>query len=279
MIDEPGPLRRPVPQQRVILRRTAIPIPLDRFPKLGNSLIDTLPGFTVALKVLAGGQQSFHKKRCLHQIAAIIEHAEHQHGLRSVAIQEVSPGAVIAWSFFQEIQDLREAFDALLSSDEPPIHSHDERHDAKSAGAGRDDALVSGNIFERRSRHRMRSFPVITKAGFLQHGEQLIVGQLSGGRGRCSGKSRLPVRSVDCLNPVSCGHSRTPNEVRVAIDVRTLNTDGLELVLSYRAIDCIALQITICNRIPADVDVTIVAFGPDILGRSRSSSSLRGQRA
>ena len=76
---------------------------------------------------------------------------------------------------------------ALFARDEATIHSHDERHDAESAGPGRDDALVSGNIFQRRAGNWMRTFPVITKAGFLQHGEQFIVGQFFGGRRR-----RLP---------------------------------------------------------------------------------------
>ena len=100
-----------MPQQRVVLRRAPVPIPLNGFPKLSNSLIDALAGFTIVLKVLARGQQSFHQKRCFHQIAAIIEHAEYQHGLRRVAIHEVSPGAVIAGNFFQEIQNLRETLE------------------------------------------------------------------------------------------------------------------------------------------------------------------------
>src|ERR1039458_2142751 len=61
VIDEPGPLWRPVPQQRVIYWSAAVPIPLYSFPKVGNSLIDTLPGFTVALEVLPIPLYSFPK--------------------------------------------------------------------------------------------------------------------------------------------------------------------------------------------------------------------------
>src|SRR5271156_1545453 len=41
VIDEPRPLRRPMPQQRVILRGAPVPIPLNAFPEFGNPVIDT----------------------------------------------------------------------------------------------------------------------------------------------------------------------------------------------------------------------------------------------
>ena len=94
-----------------------------------------------------------------------------------VAIQEVRPGTVVARRFFEEVQDLREPFHALLASNEPAIHSDNENHDAKTGGAGRDNAIVSRNILQRRPRVRMSPvLPVIAKACLLQHVEQFVVG-------------------------------------------------------------------------------------------------------
>ena len=87
---------------------------------------------------------------------------------------------MIARNLLEEIQNLRKTLDTLLARDEPTVHSYDERHNAKSGSTGRDDPFISRNVFERRPRCGMTSLPVVTEAGFLQHGEQFIVRQLPG---------------------------------------------------------------------------------------------------
>ena len=177
VIDVPRPLRRPVPQQGVTFRGAPEPVPLHSLPKMRNSPINTLLLFTYSLEILARGQQSFHQKRGLHQIAAVVEHAKNQHALRCRAIQEVGPGTVVPRCFFEEVQDSREPFHALRARNEPAIHSDDQYHNAKTGGASRDNAIVSRNILERCPRVRMSPvLPVIAKACLLQHVEQFVVG-------------------------------------------------------------------------------------------------------
>ena len=57
------------------------------------------------------------------------------------------------------------------------IDADDERHDAEAARARRDDAIVAGNILERRAGVGMRAFVVVAEAFFLQHGEEFVVGE------------------------------------------------------------------------------------------------------
>src|ERR1700733_1355188 len=130
----------------------------------------------------------------------------------------MGPRSVIARDFFQKVEDLRKTFDALVASNKAAIHSDDERHDAEARGARRDNALVSGDVFQRCPGDGVSAFPVIAKAGLLQHGEQLIVGKLSG-RGACRlRKGRLPVGAVNRLHTVGSLYSRSSNKVRVAIE-------------------------------------------------------------
>src|ERR1700722_19114654 len=56
VVDEPRPLRRPVPEQRVVFCRATVPIPFDGFPKAGDSPVKTLLVVARPLEVLAAGE-------------------------------------------------------------------------------------------------------------------------------------------------------------------------------------------------------------------------------
>ena len=101
------------------------------------------------MEVLPGGQKSLHEKRCFHQIAAIVEGSEDGHGLSRITVHVVGPGAVVTLRSFEEINDLRQALYALLTSDESTVHADDKRHYPEAAGASGDHAVISGDVLPR----------------------------------------------------------------------------------------------------------------------------------
>src|SRR5439155_13380431 len=126
-----------------------------------DCFVNALLGFAVSLEVLSRGQQSLHQKCGLHQIAAVIKHAEHQHALSRVPIQEMGPGTMKARRFLEEGHNLRKPLKALFARNKSAIDPDNEGHDAKATRAGRDNAIISWNVFQRRSGYRVSSLPVI----------------------------------------------------------------------------------------------------------------------
>src|SRR5436309_14709336 len=127
------------------------------------------------MEVLAGGQKSLHEKRCFDEVAAIIEGSEDGHGLPRTAVHVVGPGAVVTLRSFEEINDLRQALYALLTSDESTVHADDKRHYPEAAGTSGDHAVISGDVLPRHACVGVGALPVVVEAGFLQHGEELVV--------------------------------------------------------------------------------------------------------
>src|SRR2546423_11135254 len=85
------------------------------------------------------------------------------------------PGAVVAVSFFEEAHDFEHAVHALLTRNEAALHAYNERHNSEAASTGSDDAVVTWKTFEGHSGIRVRAFPVVAKASFLNHGQQFLV--------------------------------------------------------------------------------------------------------
>ena len=80
-----------------------------------------------AIKILPRGEQTFHKKGGLDEIAAIVEPSENRKRLPGVAIHEVRPDAVIARRFLEKRDNLSEPFESLFAGDEPSIYANDQR--------------------------------------------------------------------------------------------------------------------------------------------------------
>src|SRR5689334_11011868 len=95
------------------------------------------------------------------------------------------PCSVEARSMLQESDNLGQPFDRLLARDKRAVSSHNDRRDATSAGAGGDNTVIAGNALARHARAGIGSFPVITKGGFLDHGQQFVVAKSAGGGSGC----------------------------------------------------------------------------------------------
>ncbi len=86
---------------------------------------------------------------------------------------------MVSLCVFEEVDDFREALDALGACNESAIDANDEGGDAHAAGAGRDDAIISGNIFARHSGVGIGSIPVVVEAGFLHHRQKFVVAEFA----------------------------------------------------------------------------------------------------
>src|SRR6185312_16543518 len=98
----PRPIRRPVPIERGIIRRAPVPVPLHGVPEIRNEMIEIAFSLARPIKILARGQQAFHQKSSLNQIAAVVEHVEHGKSLSARSIHEMRPGTVITRSAFEK---------------------------------------------------------------------------------------------------------------------------------------------------------------------------------
>src|SRR5437667_5770260 len=138
--------------------------------------------FAATAKILARSEQTFHEEGRLHQVPAVVKHAEDGECFARLTIHEVGPGAVIAGSLLKEIYDLHQPLGSFLASDEPAVHADDEGHDAETGGTGSHDPVIAGNAFAYGAGNGMgAAFPVVAETGFLQHGKQISVLQRPGG--------------------------------------------------------------------------------------------------
>src|SRR5436190_22439004 len=92
VLDERAVVRRPVPVEKCVFGRGAVPVPLDAFPEARYLVVKLV----VVLEILTGGQQTLGKKGCFHEIATILITAEDGHGLTGAAVEKVRPNAVEA---------------------------------------------------------------------------------------------------------------------------------------------------------------------------------------
>src|SRR5437667_143710 len=98
--------------------------------------------FAVAAKILARSEQTFHEEGRLHQVPAVVKHAEDGERFARLAIHEVGPGAVISGSLLKKIYDLHQPLGSLLASDEPAVDAEEVRV-ATDAGFLNADRLES----------------------------------------------------------------------------------------------------------------------------------------
>src|ERR1700674_4184659 len=148
------------------------------------------------MEILAGGEKSLHQKRSFHQVAAVVEHSKYRHGFSGVSVHVVRPSAVVAIRVFKETDNLGKAIHALFARDESTIHSDHQGSDAKTAGAGGNDAVVSGDALPGHARMRISALPVVAEAGCLQHGKEFVVGEFARGSAGSIGHRRLFILAV-----------------------------------------------------------------------------------
>src|SRR5215472_16770396 len=96
MLNLPFPFSRPVPVEKIPGLWTAVPIPLDGFPKSRYATVKILIGRAVSTKILARGQQAFHEKGGLHEVATVVKHAKDRHRLAGASLHVMRPRSVIA---------------------------------------------------------------------------------------------------------------------------------------------------------------------------------------
>ena len=280
----PGKIRRPVPVQRFTLRRFLVPVPLHPFPKFGDARKKLLAARAIDAEILSRGQQTFHQKRGLHQIAGVIDHVEDRQTLRSVAIHKMRPDAVVSRRAFEETYDALHARQPLFAGDESAFHANKQRHDSESAGAGGHDAVIAGNIFERGAGIRMRAVPVIMKRLLLQHGEQFVVAEkfVGGARGGSDAvrRRRLTVARIRGHNAIVEYLPAEPRKIRVARHAAHLRANGAKVCAVFRAINNVTLDFGSCNgwRDPMQIHVPLVTLGDEGLRRCQIASSFSRRR-
>ena len=89
MIDVPGPMRRPVPIERIALRRASVPVPFHRFPQPRDSLVKRFFSRVLLVQILPRSEQAFHQKRRLDQIAGVIKHVKNRKTRTGVIVHKM----------------------------------------------------------------------------------------------------------------------------------------------------------------------------------------------
>ena len=102
MIDEPGPLRRPMPIKGVAVRRFPVPIPFHGFPKMRDALGEC--GFLRrrAIEVLPRGKKTLNQERGLHEVPAAVNHIKNRKRLTAFAVHKMRPRPVVTGSLVEE---------------------------------------------------------------------------------------------------------------------------------------------------------------------------------
>ena len=75
---------------------------------------------------------------------------------------------MVARRFLEEIYDGGEPTQSLLAGNEAAVNTYDDRHDSEAGCSSCHDPIVPWDILKRGSRYRIRTLPVVAKAGFLQ---------------------------------------------------------------------------------------------------------------
>src|SRR5256885_1669665 len=128
VLEIPGVVRRPVPDEESAVGGLAMPAPFDAFPQRRDTVVQRKVGF----EVLARGQQALSEEGGLDQVAAVIVTAEQGNHAAGAPAHEVRPDAVKPVCLLEEIDDLSHARRALRVRDEAALRADDERHDAEA---------------------------------------------------------------------------------------------------------------------------------------------------
>ena len=105
MIDEPGPLWRPMPIKRVAVLRFSVPIPLQGFPKTRDALGECCFLRRRAIEVLPRGEKTFDQERRFHEVPAAINHIKNRKRLTGFAVHKMRPRPMVARSLVEERRD------------------------------------------------------------------------------------------------------------------------------------------------------------------------------
>jgi len=106
-------------------------IKFHRLPECIYAVNDLLLGRNTGIKVLPEGDHSLDEKRSLYQVTTVILLAE-RHDTSGRAVQPVRPDTVITVTCLEKIKDFVNMRQTLCPGNEPPLHSHNHGHDAKS---------------------------------------------------------------------------------------------------------------------------------------------------
>ena len=80
----------------------------------------------------------------------------------------------------QKASDLQHALDTLLPGDEAALQANKQRHDSVAGSSHRDQVFIARQNFNCHASHRVRPIPVVSKTGFLNHGEEFLITQCAG---------------------------------------------------------------------------------------------------
>jgi len=163
---------------QVIAIISAVPVPLNTFPQVGNFLADKLFIGSFLVEILPCRKQSLSKKGSLHKIAAVIFFAERDN-CTCITVYPVRPCPVKAIRIFEEIQNFKYSFDALIAGNKSSFDANKQRHYAKTT------ATACYSIFRVislscHSGGRVSVVVKIPESGFLNHIQKLIIGHVVG---------------------------------------------------------------------------------------------------
>src|SRR5262245_21678766 len=252
-----------------------IPVPFDRPPKTSDCLADLSLDLEIAVEILPRGEKSLNEERRFDQVTAVIVFPKVRNNLTGPAIQEMGPRAVKPIRLREEAGYLQHSLGALLTSNEPSLHSDDERHDAEPGRPNGHEIPVARNNLKRHARDWMRGVPVISETRFLNHCQQLFVRHGAGRGRRRVRERRLVIVHVNGADLVKRALAALPDEIHVATEMAFLNADRRVCGSVERAVDVIALQIGLGARPPRQLDVSVIAVGGESGGRAGGCRVIR----
>src|SRR5262245_1064073 len=250
-----------MPVEEIAVGLFPIPVPLDRLPKIRDRLADFPLCLEIAVEILPRDEEPLNEEGRFDQVAAVVVFPEERNYLSSSAVKEMGPRAVKPIRPGKEADYLQHSFGALLASNESPLHTDDERHDAEPGRPQGHEVPVAWNNLKRHACDRMRGVPVISETRFLNHCQQLFVRQ-----GTCRGRRRVRKRrfvvvTVHGADLVKRSPAALPYEIHVATEVAFLNTDRRICRSVEGPVDVVALQINFLVEPPRQLDMFVIASG------------------
>ena len=170
MTDVQAVVRRPVPVEDIAVGRLAVPVPLDFPPEPCDRVADLALRGRVAIEVLSCRPAVPASRKAVSTRSPPLSYLP-KYG-RTLPVRPSrkcghTPWKRSAFARKRTIFSIRSTpWSRVMNRRSDP---DDERHDPEAGCAEGHQVLVARQNLHRHARHRIRRFPVVAKAGFLNH--------------------------------------------------------------------------------------------------------------
>ena len=114
MVDVEAMIGRPVPVKKIAVGLLSVPIPLDLAPHPGDAVAYLALLRSVAIEILASGEQAMNHEGGFDEIATVVIFPEVWKDFPGASVEEVRPDAVEAIGVLQEACDLQHEVDTII---------------------------------------------------------------------------------------------------------------------------------------------------------------------